>query len=202
MVREDSYADAALVRQVMEGSEAAFTELFHRYKYRLFGFMYKLTESAEMAEDVVQEVFALIWKHRSKLGEIENLDAYIFRMAQNRAINAFRKMARETLVLSELKQALPSPVSAEQALEARDLEKTIRTLVDRLPAQQKLVYTLSREQGLKHQEIADQLNIAPGTVKNHMIQALRTLRRHLDEFPQHPKLVVWFIALATGFKGQ
>ena len=148
MVKEDSYGEAELVRQVMEGSESAFTELFHRYKYRLFGFMYKLTESAEMAEDVVQEVFALIWKNRLKLGDVENPDAYIFRMAQNQAINAFRKMARESLVLSELKQALPPPVSGEQLLEARDLERTIRTLVDQLPAQQKLVYTLSREQGL------------------------------------------------------
>lgn len=186
--------------QIREGSETAFTELFHRYKYRLFGFMYKLTESAEMAEDIVQEVFTSLWKNHESLAEIENLDAFIFRMARNQAINAFRRMARETLVLSELKQAIPSPISAEQVLEARDLERTLRTLVDQLPPQQRLVFTLSREQGLKHNEIALQLNISPGTVKNHMIQALRTLRRHLDEYPQHPSLIVWFIAIATAFE--
>ena len=163
---------------------ARVEQIFHRHLDAVWRAARTLGVAPRDQEDVVQEVFALIWKNRLKLGEIENLDAYIFRMAQNRAINAFRKTARETLVLSELKQALPSPVSAEQVLEARDLEKTIRSLVDRLPAQQKLVYTLSREQGLKHHEIADQLNISPGTVKNHMIQAELQLTREPLPLPR------------------
>ena len=55
----------------------------------------------------------------------------------------------------------------------------MQTAVATLPPRQKLVYTLSREQGLKHEEIARRLNISPATVNNHMIAALRTIRQQL-----------------------
>lgn len=162
--------------------------------------MYKLTDSAELAEDVVQEVFLKLWQNRAALSGVENPGGYIFRMAQNQAVTAFRKMARETLVLAELKDTVIKPlVNAEDALAARELETKVRQVIETLPPQQKLVYTLSREQGLKYDEIAEKLQISPGTVKNHMIQALRTLRNALFKDPGNAALLLCFLAAGTSF---
>ncbi len=200
MHKEQAYTEAILLQQLSQGSERAFAELFALYKHRLFGFMYKLTDSAELAEDVVQEVFLKLWQNRAALSGVENAGGYIFRMAQNQAVTAFRKMARETLVLAELKDTVAKPlVNAEDALAARELETKVRQVIESLPPQQKLVYTLSREQGLKYDEIAEKLQISPGTVKNHMIQALRTLRNALFKDPGNAALLLCFLAAGSAF---
>ncbi|MCM5527122.1 RNA polymerase sigma factor [Parasegetibacter sp. NRK P23] len=200
MHKQQAYTEATLLQQLSQGSEQAFAELFALYKHRLFGFMYKLTDSAELAEDVVQEVFLKLWQNRAALSGVENAGGYIFRMAQNQAVTAFRKMARETLVLAELKDTVAKPiVNAEDALAARELETKVRQVIESLPPQQKLVYTLSREHGLKYDEIAEKLQISPGTVKNHMIQALRTLRSALFKDPGNAALLLCFLAAGTSF---
>ncbi len=78
-----------------DGDELAFTHLFHAYKFKLYGFISKLTGSPDTAEDVVQDVFLKLWKDRQALRHVESFGSYLFRMAQNHAINGFRKMARK-----------------------------------------------------------------------------------------------------------
>lgn len=68
---------------------------------------------------------------------------------------------------------------AGEQLRIREVREKLQYALDHLPPKQKLVYTLSREQGLKHEEIARQLNISPSTVNNHMIAALRSIRQQL-----------------------
>jgi RNA polymerase sigma-70 factor (family 1) len=174
-----------LLRLTAQGNEEAFTALFHLYKYKLHGYILSLTDSPALTDDIVQEVFMKLWRTGIDLSAVEQPDAYIFRMAKNHAIDAFRRLARETRLLSGLKQhstSLDSPGS--QPVEIKELERVIKRVVDALPPQQKLVYTLSREQGMKHEDIAEQLNISAGTVKNHMIQALRSIRNELRKHPE------------------
>lgn len=159
-----------------------------------------MTGSADMAEDIVQEVFLKLWQNRQELGAIQQFSAYLFRMAQNQAINAFKRMARETLILAELQQSVHPQPDAADTLAARQLEETLKKLISQLPPQQQLIYLLSREQGLKHEEIAERLRIAPGTVKNHMIQALRTLRQQLTNYPGASLFLLHFISVATAFE--
>jgi len=193
-------SEKILLKKAARGDEKAFVQLFHVYKYKLFGYLYKLTGSPEMAEDVVQEVFLRLWKNRHELGEIENLNAYLFRMAQNNAINAFRKAAREIVMLNEMGREVESAVTATDALAMKEVEQIVKRTVESLPAQQRLVYTLSREQGLKHEEIARQLKISPGTVKNHMIQALRTLREELGKYPHASAAMFFFLSIIAAFE--
>ena len=188
-----------LLIQVAGGSPTAFAELFHRYKYKLYGYIFSLTRSREIAEDVVQEVFLKIWQRRETLTDLESFAPYLFRMAQNRAINGFRRMATESLALASLQQSnSPSNSAIEDELDAKAIGERLRQAIQRLPPQQQLVYKLSREEGLKHEEIAERLQIAPGTVKNHMIAALRTLRKQID--PHSPLVcLAVLLTVATAF---
>ncbi|MET7000230.1 RNA polymerase sigma factor [Chitinophaga defluvii] len=182
-----------LLQLAAGGSEAAFTTLFYLYKDRLYSYILRLTGSPEMAEDVVQDVFLKLWKHRSGLTEIAHLRGYVFRMAQHHAINAFKRMAREALLVAN-NTLHPEAVATEveAVLELKEVQQVLSQAVSKLPPQQKLVYTLSREQGLKHEEIAQHLNISLSTVNKHMIQALRTIR---EQFRNHPDTLTGFYIL-------
>ncbi len=202
MMVANGLTEQDLLQRAAAGEESAFAELFTRYKFKLFGFVYKLTQSAEMAEDVVQDVFLQLWKNNASLAGIDNFSSYLFRMAQNQCINAFKRMARETAILKQLLtgEAAFTPDTPESALAYKEMEALFKKAIDQLPPQQKKVYQLSREQGLKHEEIAEQLQIAPGTVKNHMVQLLRTLRELLDNNLHPPAGLYCFLLVIAAFE--
>lgn len=171
-----------LLEQISEDNEEAFSQIFHAYKDKLYAFIYRITGSKELSSDIVQDTFLKIWELRGKLFSIENFNAYLFRMAQNQAINQLRRMSRETLILMERqKENNSSSETPEEELRYKNISAYIREIVHSLPPQQKAVYTLSREQNLKQEEIARQLQISISTVQNHMTQALRTIREKLKK---------------------
>lgn len=194
------YIERDVLRLAGEGDPAAFSTLFNDYKYKLFGFMYKLTGSVELTEDIIQEVFLKLWSEREILPSIDNFNAYIFRMARNQAINGFKKMARETLALKELLNEAGAHSMADEQMSAKEIQNLLDKAIRELPPQQQIVFRLSREEGLKHEEIAEKLNISPGTVKNHMIQALRRLREHIRDHGDAAAAITAFLLIVDAFE--
>ena len=97
-----------MLQDVARGDEHAFARLFHAYRDKLYGFIVKITGSRELAEDVVQDVFLKIWTHRSNLHEVENFNAYLFRMSHNQVMNGLKRMNLESSIrlrLARLVQA-------------------------------------------------------------------------------------------------
>lgn len=186
-----------LLKLAAAGNETAFELLFMKYRQKLYGFMLQLNGSPVAAEDIVQEVFFKLWKERDKLADITHFNSYLFRMAQNRAINDFRKMARATLLpIEEAGHPETTPSSApHEEIAFKALRERVHEIIDTLPPQQRKVYLLNREQGLKHEEIARLLDISPSTVNKHLVQALKTLRTGLGD---HTDLLpVFFLLMAT-----
>ncbi|HVK50015.1 MAG TPA: RNA polymerase sigma-70 factor [Pseudobacter sp.] len=168
-----------LLQLAASGGQDAFTELFMQNRHKLFSFLMRLTQSPEATEDVIQDIFMKLWRNKSSLAEIDNFSSYLFRMAQNQCITQFKRMAKETLILSRLSSdSSASRSTTEEHIAVKEVQEQLQQAVAKLTPQQKLVFTLSREKGLKYDEIAAELNISPSTVKNHMIDALRIIRQH------------------------
>lgn len=171
-----------LLSRIAAGDEAAFGELFHGWRDKLYFFILRITDDPAMAEDVLQDVFVKLWLHRSALTAIHHFDAYLYTMSQNHAISNMRRMAHETLILGELRKSeAVSGLAVEETVIQRELVKKLQAILHKLPAQQRLVYTMTREQGLKQEEIARRLHISVSTVKNHMTRALQTIRQELGQ---------------------
>ena len=186
--------EKALLFRASAADESAFSTLFHLYKHKLYAYVLRLTESEMLAEDIVQDVFMKLWNEHTSLADIDNFGSYLFRMSKNHVINHFRRMSHETLIISEMFQVNPSSHNqTEDIISLKETEKLLEDIIDKLPAQQKTVYRLSREEGRSHDEIAELLKISPNTVKNHIVQAMSTirtqLRRHSDTL-----IVLAFIA--------
>lgn len=182
-----TYIEKELLQQLATGNEQAFETLFNAYRKKLYTNIYKLTDSREAAEDAVHEVFLKIWLNRTDVGAIENFGAYLRRMAHNQAVSSFRRMAKETLIIAELRhdvmQQANATASAQPShqLMAKEVRDFIRDAINNLTPQQKTVYLLNREEGLKPAEIADQLGISLHTAKKHLADALQHLRRDIND---------------------
>lgn len=182
MFNDQEYNESVLLKQLAEGNEEAFRKLFLAYKDKLYTYICKLSGSAETAEDMVHDVFLKLWEKREALPDIDNLNAYLYQISRNKSINLFRRMAKETLILSEIgrDEGIPGSLEGENRLIHADVLASIREAVDKLTPQQRQVFLLSRQNGLKINEIARKLGITERTVTNHMSQALRFLREELS----------------------
>lgn len=179
-----------------QADQGAFTTLFHLYKNKLYAYILRLTESEMLAEDIVQDVFMKLWNDRDSLHLIDNFGSYLFRMSKNQVINHFKRMAHETLIMAEIFQQNPVGHNETQEIVAlKDVEKILGDILEKLPPQQKAVYHLSREEGRTHDEIANLLKISPNTVKNHIVQAMSTIRMQLRKQADMMLLVAAIISI-------
>lgn len=164
-----------------DGDEHAFCHLFDLYRRKVYTYILKITGSAEIAENGIQDIFLKIWQSRENLQHVENFNAYLHRMAQNYAYSGFRSMAKEELAIAALKNACqPMAPHPEQLLLSKEIKGQIHDVVNQLSPQQKAVFLMNREDGMKYEEIAQRLHISVLTVKKHMSIALRVLREELD----------------------
>ncbi|HTN09191.1 RNA polymerase sigma-70 factor [Agriterribacter sp.] len=182
-----------LLLQLAKGSEEAFTALFYQYRGKLYHYIFTITASQEMAEDTVHDVFLKIWTNREKLANIENMNAYLYRVCHNQAISGLRRMAKETLILAELQQENMLPLPNVDPASQREIRISIQQAVNKLSPQQRKIFLLSRHDGLKHKQIAEQLGVSINTIKTHLGQALRFLREEVGQQYKLQSTVIWVL---------
>ncbi|NML22561.1 RNA polymerase sigma-70 factor [Pseudoflavitalea sp. G-6-1-2] len=175
------YNEPLLLQQVAEGNSLAFRQLFDQYQRRVYSYSFKITNSHEVTEDIVQDVFLEIWNIRHRLHEIENFNAYLHRIAHSKVYRSLQRVAREELVLQHLKQQGTPVDEAGKPLLSKEITHFIQSLVEQLTPRQREVFLLSREEGLKYEEIAQRMGIGFETVKSHLANALKFLRSEIGK---------------------
>jgi RNA polymerase sigma-70 factor (family 1) len=164
-----------LLLRVGEGDELAFKAIIDFHKERFYAASLKMTHSCNIAEEIVQEVFVSLWIKRVQVAAAANPEGYLFTILHNSIYAHFRKLALEKAMKKKLllqsEDNDSSPI--EDILFAKEDREIFEAVINQLPSQQRLVYKLSRQQGLSRQQIACQLQISPHTVKNHLQQAIR-----------------------------
>lgn len=170
-----------LLSRVAAGDTKAFRTLYVLYKDRLYGFLFQLTKSHSISEDLLQDTFMHIWEDRVRLSGVIDFKAYVFTMVKHRALNSLKRMSREALAIRRIAcQAEPEDRSTESDVQYNELRKKVDRVVRQLPPQQQTVYRMSREQGLRQEEISHRLNLTVATVKKHLTLSLRYIRKNLS----------------------
>ena len=132
-----------------------------------------------VAKDCVQEVFVRFWQKRSEIEVKTTIKGYLQRSIVNECLGLLRKKKILTAP-EEASLNLPDAShSAQQVLEMESLQQLVQAAIDRLPAQCRLIFRMSRMQELTYQEIAEQLELSPKTIENQIGKALRQLRADL-----------------------
>lgn len=184
--------EADLLIMVANGNEKAFEQLFYAYYDQLGAFVYQLTSSSTLAEEVVQEAFIEVWLRRESLTEVRSFKGFIFILTKHRMLNALRKIASEKLRDYAWQESFEPYQPAEFTEDPVDRYKLmLEEAIQKLPPQQQKVFKLSKIERLKQEEIAHLLNLSPETVKKHMKLALKFLRNYFaDARIDMPLLIV------------
>jgi len=180
-VDERNTVELEIIKAVRRTDKAAFKALCEIYYDPLYRFLWRKTRDEESAKDLVQELFLNVWKNRANLDETQSSKPYLYRAANNLAINHLKKKAVRQAHALDSAAAGPRAAPDEQ----RDFLEYVEETLGDLSEEQRLVFTLNKFEGLKYNEIAEMLQISVKTVESRMSKALKTLReklRHLLVF--------------------
>lgn len=175
--------DITLLNELAGGDELAFNKLFETYKDKIFNYLFKITKSAEVSEEIVIDIFVKIWVGRELMNQVQNFESFLHKVAYHKAIDFLRVTSRH----ARLKKVYVDRILNEPEKLADDLiideedRQILRKAIQQLPPQRKLIYTLSRERGLTHNQIADALNLSKNTVKNSMMAATKSISKFLQD---------------------
>lgn len=171
------------------GDEHVFRIIFDHYKSAFYSAAFKMTRSASISEEIVQEVFVTIWVKRQLVSHANRPENYLFTILHNCIYAQFRKLARERQLKSKLeKEQDESEDLIESLLLEKENKAILEKVISQLPAQQRLVYKLAKQEGWNREEIAQSLHISPNTVRNHLAAAVEYLR---DYFKKGASIIVW-----------
>ena len=178
------YDDNYCLLKISEGDEQFFNLVFERYRNRLFTYLFKITKSKETAEEIVLDVFLKLWHGREIIHTIENLEAFLFRVAYHKAIDFFRAASRNPKLQQEtwdLMSEIASSETTDRKLIENDIEEATQTAVKNLSPQRRKVYYLRNYEGLSYADIAQRLNLSHNTVRNHLSASLQFIRDFLSK---------------------
>ena len=189
--------DALLAQKISEGDLSAFTKLYKKYHSYLFIYSVKFIASPELAEEVVHDVLLKVWENRQALEPGHSLKAYLTRICKNRLLNALRDMLREKIRESEASALRPSSHNdTEDYIFSSEYEKFLREAIAQLPPQRQKIFHMYRTEGKKLDEIARDLRISKGTVKDHILKTTRQLKDFMRThcgIPADGIILVWML---------
>lgn len=170
-----------LLQQIANGDERALEIIFTNYRGKIHNYLLHITKSREAAEEMLMDIFLKLWVGRDMLVEIYNLEGFLFKVAHNKALDFFKTTARQERLYKSyaehfrLQEADQNPYIQLDETSLQLLNEAINQLTPR----RKLIYTLSREQNMTYDQIAQHLQLSRKTVKNSMLTALNSIRQHL-----------------------
>lgn len=164
-------------------AEARFDALVLAHYDGLCNFAARLLRSNDVVEDIVQDVFLVIWQKRLVFRYDDPLP-YLYQAVRNRVVmHSRRQQVRDRwLDKSASVEPVKSPDDAAARVVCSDLAREIAAAVDALPERCRLVFTMSREQDLSYAEIARALDVSVKAVEGQMSRALKQLREQLGHY--------------------
>ena len=182
-----------VVSKAKRGNIDAFQELYNAYGPKILNYLYRMTSSREMAEDLVQETFILAFRKLSSLRDPGKFQSWIFRIAQNNVYQTFRGNRPQIVSIDEDNskelsdtQRLATPQSGPEATVLSDeLQSVIQSSIDALPEKYKTVFVLSAIQKISYKEIGKIVGRSLASVKSDIhrarVQVRDKIKRYMGE---------------------
>jgi RNA polymerase sigma-70 factor (ECF subfamily) len=177
-------ADEELMELVGGGDTRAFEMIFDRHSGAGFSLALRMCGRRALAEDIVQEAFLSLWRSSGYDRARGSVRSWVLSAVHNRAVDALRRTgAKAGRDVSDegIAERLPARDSTDAEVERREETRRVRSALDELPADQRQVIELAYFGGLSHSQIAEMLDLPPGTVKGRMRLGLTKMRSALGE---------------------
>ena len=187
----EKLSDERLSLLLFNGDNGAFEEIFNRYWSKLYAAAYKRVKHREAAEEIVQDLFTLLWSKRKSVQIHTSLAAYLYTSVRYMVFNHIQKEAvRENYKDSFQAANIFYDNSTEETVLLNDLNSNIEKEINHLPPKCRSVFELSRKKNKTNREIAEVLDISEKTVEGHLTKAIKLLKLSLSDIS---RLASWLL---------
>jgi RNA polymerase sigma-70 factor (ECF subfamily) len=170
--------EVALIARVAEGDRKAFEELYHLYHRRMARFLTRLTRRYDLAEEVINDTFWIVWRKAHTFRGDSQPSTWILGIAYRKARNAFRASAR---LAEKNLEAEEIPLTTEAPAGAEELRDWLVRALEQLPVEQRMAVELCYELGYSCEEIAAIMDCPVNTVKTRLFHARAKLQKLLPQ---------------------
>ncbi len=188
-------ADAQLIEKLKLGDHRAFMELVDNYKQKVINLSYAYLHDLNEAEDIAQDVFIEVLESIGKFRGDSSVSTWLYRVTVNKSLNRLKRMRRKKLLFGFLTNENiesgpnqhPEPIASESSnpdfyLKINEDRNALHTAIDKLPANQKTAFLLSKYERLSYKEIASVMNTSLPSVESLLFRAKSNLRKHLMNY--------------------
>ena len=180
--------DKYWVARCQSGDENGYTVLYTRYARPIYNAIFRLVRNADESEDLLQETFIAVFSEIDKLGRIEQVGAWIRRIAMNRSISHLRrkKMSFEVLEeesLASNKWAIDVQQDQEQSIVLDCRIEELQRALDQLPEVHRTIVVLHAFEGMSHKEIGQQVGLSEIAVRVQYHRAKKMILKQLKAYP-------------------
>ena len=198
--KENHISEFELLSEVQQGDEKAFEALFDIYKDKIYAFSYKILKSKDLADDIVIEVFAKIWKGREFIQPGLTFQAYLFKITKNHIVNFLNKASSDSRVQEQLLISVNYyRSSTEEEIIYNEYLTLAKQVINQMPKRRRQVVKLKTEQGMSYEQIASHLGVSKNTVKSHLTAATTHLRSVFNMYPDKTAMLLLVFLYNLGF---
>lgn len=173
----NDYGDnATLIQCLKKGDQKAYTYIIDTYFDKLCVYAYGLSRNRAIAEDTVQNCLLKIWEKRAQLDETLSLKSYLFKIVYNEFIDIYRRNKSVSAIEEKYFQSVDSFMVEDNDESFQTAVNAVRKEIDKLPEKCKVIFLLSKKEGLTNLEIAEHLDISIKTVEAQITKAFSILR--------------------------
>ncbi len=178
--------DFFIIRKIKDGDIKVFEGVFRRYYSPLCLYAIGITGRTDIAEEIVQDLFYVLWRDRDSFQILTSLNGYLYKAVRNRSLQYCEhrevKDRHKDKTISEKEEVFDS--TPEEQLEYKELQELINRTLSKMPERRIRIFRMQRFEGKKYAEIANILSISIKTVEAEMTKALQSLRREIENYTQ------------------
>ncbi len=171
--------ESSLLKGIKNGDELAYNTIFNQYYALLTSFAFKYLKDLDASKEIAQNTFVKLFEKRDSIEITTSLKSYLYKIVHNSCINYIKSRAIEAKHYSALAGEVENTSDFNRFIEQTEEEYRIYKAIDQLPGKCKLIFKLSRFEGRKNKDIADELNISVRTVETQISKAIKILKLNL-----------------------
>jgi RNA polymerase sigma-70 factor (family 1) len=176
-----------LILRIAQGDPLAFQEVYRVFHPKILRYSLKFTRSRACAEEIAQEVFIKVWETRERLNPELPFSAYLFRITRNHALNFLKRIACENNLKAQVGyQSLFTGNYTDHHVYYLDCQMVASKALDMLPPKRKMIFRMSKLEGVAHDQIATQLSISKHTIKSQIVKASKFIKKYFHYYYSEP----------------
>lgn len=170
-----------LIEALKKGKNEAYSYLINTFSRRLFAYALTLINDHALAQDIMQNVFLNVWRHRKKLKAEYTIQSFLFKSIYNEFINQHKHNQAISNLEKKYADSLEKIVNNTEELNIDRIINLVNKEIEKLPPKCKQIFTLSKKEGLSNIEISEYLGISVNTVEVQITKAFKVLRKKLGD---------------------